>query len=365
VDYKECFALLGVNGAGKTSTFRMLTGEYAPTAGEAFVGGFSVTSEMTKARKVIGYCPQFDALNELLTGRELLEMYADLKGIPRSRRTEIIDEILEEMDLMRYANIRCGTYSGGNKRKLSVAMALLGNPSVVFLDEPSAGMDPEARKKMWKVIGNIKKKNSAVVLTTHSMEEAETLCDRIAIMVAGRLRCLGTATRIKNNFGSGYELEIKVVIPTEIEIAESLKKIRFSGNLKLGQIGVALMELGHPEYEKEINSKGRGAAIHVQMNLDKFVPATTLVAWVLTEEIGDNIFKYLSEQFATVVVVEHYLSFFKYKIERQEDRTLGFLFSCVETNKERLKVSEYSVTQTSLEQIFNQFARMGGNVEVD
>jgi hypothetical protein len=184
-------------------------------------------------------------------------------------------------------------------------------------------------------------------------------------MVAGRLRCLGSATRIKNKFGSGYELEIKVVIPTEIEVAESLKKIRFSGNLKLDQIGVVLMELGHPEYEQEINPKGRGAAIHVQMHLDKFVPATTLVAWVLTEEIGDNIFKYLSEQFATVVVVEHYLSFFKYKIERQEDRTLGFLFSCVETNKERLKVSEYSVTQTSLEQIFNQFARMGGNVEVD
>jgi len=365
VGFKECFALLGVNGAGKTSTFRIMTGEYAPTAGEAFVSGYSVTTEMSKVRKVIGYCPQFDALNELLTGREVLEMYADLKGIPRNRRTELIDEILEEMDLMRYAKIRCGTYSGGNKRKLSVAMALLGNPSVVFLDEPSAGMDPEARKKMWKIIGSIKKRNSAVVLTTHSMEEAETLCDRIAIMVAGRLRCLGSATRIKNKFGSGYELEIKVVIPTEVEIAESLKKIRFSGNLKADQIGVALMELGHPEYEPEISPKGRGAAIYVQMHLDKFVPATTLVAWALTEEIGDNIYKFLSEQFALVVVVEHYLSFFKYKIERQEDRTLGFLFSCVETNKERLKVSEYSVTQTSLEQIFNQFAKMGGHVEVD
>ena len=197
------------------------------------------------------------------------------------------------------------------------------------------------------------------------MEEAETLCDRIAIMVAGRLRCLGTATRIKNKFGSGYELEIKVVIPTEAEVAASLMKIHSSGNLKLDQLRPTLMELGHPEYEVEISPKGRGAAIHVQMHLDKFVPATTLVAWVLTEEIGDNIYKFLSEQFASVAVVEHYLSFFKYKIDRQEDKTLGFLFSCVETNKERLKVSEYSVTQTSLEQIFNQFARMGGQVQVD
>ena len=365
VDYKECFALLGVNGAGKTSTFRIMTGEYAPTAGEAFIGGYSVTSEMSKVRKIIGYCPQFDALSEYLTGREILEMYADLKGIPRSKRTELVNEMLNEMDLTQYANVKCGTYSGGNKRKLSVAMALLGNPSVVFLDEPSAGMDPEARKKMWKVIGSIKKRNSAVVLTTHSMEEAETLCDRIAIMVAGRLRCLGTATRIKNKFGSGYELEIKVVIPTEADIAAYLQKIRFGGNLKIEQVRVALTELGHPEYEAEISQKGRGAAIHAQMQLDKFIPATTLVAWVLTEEVGDNIYRFLSEQFASVTVIEHYLSFFKYKIERQEDRTLGFLFSCVETNKDRLKVSEYSVTQTSLEQIFNQFARLGGTVESD
>ena len=94
--------------------------------------------------------------------------------------------------------------SGGNKRKLSTAMALIGSPSVVFLDEPSAGMDPEARKKMWKVIGNIKKKNAAVILTTHSMEEAEALSDNLAIMVAGRLRCIGTGTEIKNKFGEGY-----------------------------------------------------------------------------------------------------------------------------------------------------------------
>ena len=269
------------------------------------------------------------------------------------------------MDLESNRHKTANTLSGGNKRKLQVAIALIGSHSVILLDEPSAGMDPEARKKMWKVIGNIKKRNSAVVLTTHSMEEAETLCDRIAIMVAGRLRCLGTATRIKNKFGSGYELEIKVVIPTETDISDRLRSLHLVGNLKEDQVKVALTELGHPEYETEISAKGRGAAIFVQLRADKFVPATTVVAWVLTEEIGDRIFKYLGEQFEKVFVIEHYLSFFKYKIEKQENRTLGFLFSCVETNKEQLKISEYSVTQTSLEQIFNMFAKMGGHAAAD
>jgi len=367
VGFKETFALLGVNGAGKTSTFRMLTGEYAATEGDAYVCGESISSSLTRIRKVIGYCPQFDALSEMLTGRELLEIYADMKGIPRHMRTAMVTEIMTELDLLKYEKVRCGTYSGGNKRKLSVAMALLGNPSVVFLDEPSAGMDPEARKKMWNVIGNIKKRNAAIVLTTHSMEEAESLCDRIAIMVAGRIRCIGTSTHIKNKFGSGYEVEIKVQIPTRQQVegrVKSLNRILHPNSevLQESQLKRALEELGHPDYEKEVVPTGKGAAIYNQLRSDKIVPAKTLVAWVITEEYGDAIENYLHKTFAKVKLIEHYLSFYKFKVEKQPDKSLGALFSAIEGSKTQLSISEYSVNQTSLEQIFNQFARMGGHI---
>jgi len=202
VQKNECFALLGVNGAGKTSTFRILTGEYVPTSGSAYIGGSSIETEMSEARYKIGYCPQFDALSELLTPLEHLRLYARIKGVPRSLIMPFANQALENMGLRPYAHVKAGTLSGGNKRKLSVAIATIGNPPVVFLDEPSAGMDPEARKKMWKVINEIKSKQTSIILTTHSMEEAEALCDRIAIMVGGRIRCLGTSTHIKNKFGS-------------------------------------------------------------------------------------------------------------------------------------------------------------------
>jgi len=222
---QECFALLGVNGAGKTTTFKMLTGEIAPTEGVAYICGHNVVKDLERARDLIGYCPQFDAISELLTGREHLTLYAHIKGIPKDRINDLVEEMLDHMDLSQYSDQKAGTYSGGNKRKLSVAMALIGNPTVVFLDEPSAGMDPETRKKMWKVIGTLKKKNSSVILTTHSMEEAEALIDRMTIMVAGRLRCLGTATWIKTKYGDRYEFEVKVEMPSKEEVIARGEKL--------------------------------------------------------------------------------------------------------------------------------------------
>ena len=120
------------------------------------------------------------------------------------------------MDLKEYENILAGTYSGGNKRKLSVAIAMLGNPPIVFLDEPSTGMDPKARRFMWDVISRIatKRKRSSIILTTHSMEEAEALSTKIAIMVEGVIKCIGSIQHIKNKYGEGYEVEIKTVLPT-------------------------------------------------------------------------------------------------------------------------------------------------------
>merc|ERR1719461_696185 len=146
VQKAECFGLLGVNGAGKTTTFKMLTGDTDVTAGEAFINGFSILTEMNQCRQSLGYCPQFAALDPLLTGREHLRLYARLRGLDETSVTRATNWGLKKLGLAAYADRCAGTYSGGNKRKLSTAIALIGNPSIVFLDEPTSGMDPGARR---------------------------------------------------------------------------------------------------------------------------------------------------------------------------------------------------------------------------
>ena len=133
----ECFGLLGVNGAGKTTTFRMLTGDEAMTRGTASIAGHDVATDMESARRLIGYCPQFDGLIELMTGYELLAMYARLRGVPEAQVAATVNDLVEGLMLEKHAHKKCGTYSGGNKRKLSTAVALVGQPPIVFLDEPT------------------------------------------------------------------------------------------------------------------------------------------------------------------------------------------------------------------------------------
>uniref|UniRef100_UPI00358E46A7 phospholipid-transporting ATPase ABCA1-like n=1 Tax=Myxine glutinosa TaxID=7769 RepID=UPI00358E46A7 len=206
----ECFGLLGVNGAGKTTTFKMLTGDEDITCGEAFLKEYSVISEHRAVHQRMGYCPQFDAIDELLTAREHLQLYARLRGIPKGSVSKVAEEGLTQLGLLRYADCTAGTYSGGNKRKLSTAVALTGSPPVIFLDEPTAGMDPQARRFLWECIGNVVREGRSVILTSHSMEECEALCTRIAIMVNGRFQCLGSVQHLKNKFGDGYTLELRL-----------------------------------------------------------------------------------------------------------------------------------------------------------
>lgn len=148
-----------------------------------------------------------------MTVGEHLDYYACIKGIAKDKRVALVEKEIREMNLLEHKNKPAGTLSGGNKRKLSVAMAVLGNPPIILLDEPSAGMDPEARRFMWTVVAKIsqQRKQSAVILTTHSMEEAEALSTKMAIMVKGGIfRCFGSSQHIKNKYGTGYEIEVKI-----------------------------------------------------------------------------------------------------------------------------------------------------------
>lgn len=206
----ECFGLLGVNGAGKTTTFKMLTGDEMPSSGTAFVDSHDIRTDLNQVRQRTGYCPQFDALIDMMTGREMLRMYAALRGVISENIDPLINELMHSVLLTEHADKLTKTYSGGNKRKLSAAIALVGDPLVVFLDEPTTGMDPVARRLLWNALCRVRAEGRCLVITSHSMEECEALCTRLAIMVNGKFRCLGSPQHLKNKFVQGFTLLVNV-----------------------------------------------------------------------------------------------------------------------------------------------------------
>uniref|UniRef100_H2YX25 ABC transporter domain-containing protein n=1 Tax=Ciona savignyi TaxID=51511 RepID=H2YX25_CIOSA len=277
----ECFGLLGVNGAGKTTTFKMLTGDIAPTAGDATICHQSILDNIREVQQNTGYCPQFEALNQLLTGREHLEFYAKLRGVPPEDIDRVAQWGIMKFGLKMYADKSAGTYSGGNKRKLSAAIAFIGCPPVVFLDEPTAGMDPLSRRFLWSRISEVVSNGRCIVLTSHSMEECEALCSRLAIMVNGSFKCIGSPQHLKNRYGEGYTITVKVSDGTE--------------------------------------------------NLE-------------------NVQAFIQEAFPNCVVKESHSSMIMYQVPL-EDMNLSFLFDEMERNKSRLSIEDYSVNQTTLDEV--------------
>ncbi|KAI3454641.1 hypothetical protein Pfo_011304 [Paulownia fortunei] len=201
----QLFCLLGPNGAGKTTAINCLTGITPVTGGDALIYGYSIRSStgMSNIRRMIGVCPQFDILWDALSGQEHLYLFASIKGLTPASVKSVAQKLLEEVKLTEAAKVRSCSYSGGMRRRLSVAIALIGEPKLVILDEPTTGMDPITRRHVWDVIEGAKK-GRAIILTTHSMEEADILSDRIGIMAKGRLRCIGTSIRLKSRFGTGF-----------------------------------------------------------------------------------------------------------------------------------------------------------------
>uniref|UniRef100_A0A8B9KII8 P-type phospholipid transporter n=1 Tax=Astyanax mexicanus TaxID=7994 RepID=A0A8B9KII8_ASTMX len=289
----ECFGLLGINGAGKTTTFKMLTGDITASGGEAFLNGYSMRTEMGQVHQNMGYCPQFDAIDDLLTGREHLEFYARLRGVPEQEVASVAEWGIQKLGLVKYSNKSAGTYSGGNKRKLSTAMSLIGCPPVVFLDEPTTGMDPKARRFLWDCILSVIKEGRSVILTSHSMEECEALCTRMAIMVNGQFKCLGSIQHLKNRFGDGYTVIVRV----------------------------------------------QGGATDLSAVED-----------------------FVNRSFPGSVLKEKHHNTLQYQIPYTEG-ALSHMFNQFSKNQHALGVEDYSVSQTTLDQVFVNFARQQHDAE--
>jgi len=220
----ECFGLLGENGAGKTTTISICTGLIKPTKGFALVGGFDIRNEIDKVHLVIGVCPQFSILWETLTVEEHLLFYARLKGISPTEEKLHVKQSLQKFGLFDSSKRLAINLSGGMQRRLSIAIALIGDSEICFLDEPTTGLDPASRHQIWKLINNAKV-GRALILTTHSMEEAELLSSRIGIMVSGELQCLGSPLHLKNKFANGYCLNINFAVEDKKVASESIKKL--------------------------------------------------------------------------------------------------------------------------------------------
>jgi len=291
----ECFGLLGVNGAGKTTTFEMLTGEKTLSSGSVEIKGMDIASHMQEIRQHIGYCPQYDGLVGSLTGREALAMFARLRGVPEAKIAELVESAVNALALKKFADQCCGTYSGGNKRKLSTAIAIIGAPDIIFLDEPTSGMDPKSRRYLWNVLLAIKRSGKIIVLTSHSMEECEALCSKVVIMKEGQFQCFGSPTHLKAKYGSGYTVTARLERDASGNPANT-------ADLK------AMFNSSFPQalFEKDVYGE---------------------VSYTLPK-----------------------------------DTLLSTLFEVLESKKGSLKIEDYSVAQTSLEQVFLKFASSdGGN----
>ena len=201
VEQGELFALLGVNGAGKTTTIKMLSCLTKPTDGDAYLNGKSIVSEAAEVKRIIGVSPQETAVAPNLTVKENLELMCGVHGFSKDKGREKTAELLEQFELTGISSKKAGKLSGGWQRRLSIAMALITEPQILFLDEPSLGLDVLARSDLWDSIRALKK-HITIILTTHYMEEAEALSDRIGIMKDGRLLALGTAEELKRRAGT-------------------------------------------------------------------------------------------------------------------------------------------------------------------
>lgn len=289
----ELFGLLGPNGAGKTTLISMLTGLYGPDGGDAWIGGFSITDDLEQVQLYMGVCPQFDILWPELTVHEHLLFYARLKGIPPNEEKDLVNKAMSEVYLTKFKDLKSTQLSGGMRRRLSVAIALVGNPKIVFLDEPTTGLDPENRRQLWDILAKCKD-GRAMVLTTHSMEEADVLCSRVAIVNEGVFRCIGPQVVLKSLYGGGYHLTVQT------------RSQRNSGFMA-----------GNQNYEEVL----RQVKEFVNNVIPKAVP--------LSEFNGNLVYQ---------VPVD--------------SCKVSEVFSCFEGKKKEIGISDWGISQSSLEDVF-------------
>jgi ABC-2 type transport system ATP-binding protein len=260
----EIFGLLGPNGAGKTTTIGVLTTRVRPTSGEAWIGDHNVWRQRVAAKRLIGVVPQRPNLDLGLTAREVLTFHGAYFGMPRQSRHQRADALLEQFKLTDRATHLLFGFSGGMLQRLSIARAMMHDPEVLFLDEPSAGLDPQTRLLLWELVRQYRQRGRTILLTTHNMEEADEMCDRVAIIDHGKVIALGTPGALKRSIPGGYLLRLQFDRVTEallVSLRElpGVNEVSAPGN---GQVNV-YADRGGPLIPQVVNAAvACDAAIH-------------------------------------------------------------------------------------------------------
>lgn len=293
----ESFGLLGINKSGKTSAIKMLTGHECLTQGEVWTSGYSLKEDKEKVFENIGYCPQIDVLTNKLTGRETLRLFSVLRGIPDNLIDEICNHLVTQLNLKKQIKKKINTYNRSTKRKLHTAIALIGNQSVVYLDEPTTGLDPASKRAIWDLVLQQRNSGKSIVLSTLSVDECEVLSSKLAVMVDGEFKCIGSPQHLKNKFNNGYILTVRV------------------GKCE--------------QLTKE------------------------------TEKITD----YILNNFKDSFIRNEYQSILTYYIPNKPELLCSEMFKVMENYKETGNIRDYSINETTLEEIFFSLATEKENQE--
>ncbi|KAL3679377.1 hypothetical protein R1sor_022333 [Riccia sorocarpa] len=287
VQRDECFGMLGPNGAGKTTTINMMIGLMTPSSGTAYIQGLDIRAEMDRIYTSMGVCPQHDLLWETLTGEEHLYFYGRLKNLKGAELKNAVETSLKSVNLFNngVGRKKSGQYSGGMKRRLSVAISLIGNPQVVYMDEPSTGLDPASRNNLWNVVKQAKKDRS-IILTTHSMEEAEALCDRLCIFVDGQLQCIGDSKELKSRYGGDLVLTVTTQPEDEELVVKMVKS--FSQNAKIVYALAGTQKFEIPKSDVDV------AIIFAEM--EKAKARFAIQAWGVADTTLEDVFIKIARQ---------------------------------------------------------------------
>lgn len=294
----EIFGLLGANGAGKTTLLKIVSGLEAPSQGLAMIHGYNVVTQTAAAQRSMGLCPQFDTLIDRLTVRENLLFFGAIKGLQEEALLHTVEAFLQALHIQQYEHKLIQQLSGGNRRKVSLAVALIGAPPTVYLDEPSTGLDPVASRLMWRLLSNVAAaKTTAVVLTTHNMLECEAVCSRVGIMKMGALVCLGDAQRLRSTHGTGFQLEVALLPPADTSHSNDTAADTVAAN---------------------------AAAVQ----------------------------RFVLQHFPHAVLLEEHGCLLNYEVPTSDIRRLSAAFLLLETHRDALGIADYSLSQSTLEQVF-------------
>ena len=372
VDKGECFGLIGTNGAGKTTCFRCLCMEIKPDSGLIKIDNTNIVDYYSNQKPSIGYCPQFDSIFEYLSVKDNIYYFGKLKGFSDNNLNIISDSIIKCLDLDSFKDVLCKNLSGGNKRKLSVGISILARPNVIFLDEPSTGMDPYTRRLLLNLLnyGYLKSKkngnfdiieNKGIILTTHSLEEIQALCDRVGILINGKMmrERIGTINDLINRNKKGIILNIEFKKPKQKELTQNYERIceeKIESKKELINFLKFMKKESYKEYIKD-NNLGRDLLYLLKSN--KSITKYTVLVWIKYMDYLQNLVTKLKKHnFNQVACIDFKLNNFILEIkntDKDNDQCDSYIFGLLETSKNSLFLEEYSYTLTTFEKIFLEF----------